>query len=454
MKSINPATEEIVGEIKESSQQDVLNAVSKARKAFQTWKNTKYEERAEAVSNFGKILKKRQNEIAELATKEMGKPILQSKGDVDRAISMNKWFIDNTEKFIMPEKLLDKDDVEGVVYFPPIGVIGILSPWNFPITNPCWKIIPALLTGNTVVSKFSEYVCLMGVKFEEMFLEAGLPEGVFNAISGNSDIGKELVDSPVNMICLTGSTATGKYVAEKAGKDLKKVNLELGGSDAFIVFEDADIESTAKAAVAKRFGNCGQICVAAKRFFIQDSIYDEFKEKFLEKMKEYKIGNPLEESTTLGPLVSEKQRELLEKQVKKAISQGAKLTAGGRRTSVNGKGYFFEPTLLENAYNTTAMSEELFGPVAAFDSFKTAEEAIKKANDSVYGLGGSIWTKNIKKAKELAAKFETGMVGINQHAPAYPELPWVGIKNSGLGCELSKYGILEMVHKKPVVYPK
>jgi len=454
MKSLNPATEEIVGEVQESTQQDVLNAVSKARKAFETWKNTKYSERASILSNFENILKERKNEIAQLIAKEMGKPITQSREEVDGAVGELNWFINNTEKYISDEKLLDQEQVEGFISFEPVGVFGVISPWNYPIDTLIWKTIPVLLTGSTIVSKVSEYVCLMGVEFEKMLSDAGLPEGVFNSVNGNYKIGEFLNDAPVQQVCFTGSVRAGKIVGGKSTGSLKRVILELGGSDAFVVLEDADLDAAVESAVFNRFANCGQICTAAKRFFIQDSIYETFKQKFLEKTQDYKIGNPLDEDTTLGPIVSDTQRDFLEKQVNESISQGAKILTGGKRTSLNGKGYFFEPTVLENCCETVAMREELFGPVAPLESFTTVEESLQKANNSEFGLGGSIWSKDIEKAKQLAKKLDTGMVWINDHGMPYPELPWVGKKNSGIGHELSKYGILDVVHTKPIIFPK
>jgi len=454
MKSINPATEEIVGEVQESTQQDVLNAVSKAKETFKTWKNTKYEERAAIISKFQNILKERKEELAELITKEMGKPITQSKEEIDGAVYETQWFIDNTEKYISDEKLLDKEKVEGFVSFEPVGVFGVISPWNYPIDSLIWKFIPVLLTGNTVVSKVSEYICVMGVEFEKMFLEAGLPEGVFNSVHGNYHVGEFLNDAPVQQICFTGSVGAGKIIGGKSVGALKRVILELGGSDPFIVLEDADLDAAVESAVFNRFANCGQICTAAKRFFIQDSIYETFKQKFLEKTQDYKIGNPLDENTTLGPLASEKQRDFLEKQVNESISQGAKLLIGGKRASLNGKGYFFEPTVMENCCKTVAMKQELFGPVAPLEKFATVEEALQKANNSEFGLGGSVWSKDIDEAKQIARKLDTGMVWINDHGMPYPEMPWVGKKNSGIGHELSKYGILDVVHTKSIIFPK
>jgi succinate-semialdehyde dehydrogenase/glutarate-semialdehyde dehydrogenase/succinyl-CoA reductase len=451
IQSINPATEEVIGEFEVSDKKTVSKAVKKARVAFNEWKKTDVSEREQIIKNFAEVLRKNKSEVAELISKEMGKPIIESESEVEGSFGNIDWFVSNTKKVIQDEIIeLNVENVTAKIRFEPVGVVGIITPWNFPIDTPLWKIVPALLTGNTIVFKPSEYSTLCGMKIEELLKEAGIPEGVFNLVVGNGTTGKYLVASKVNMISFTGSSKVGKEVMSRAGKKLKKTVLELGGSDPFIVFEDAIFEQAVNAAVFGRFLNCGQVCTAAKRIFVDKKIYDSFLEGFVEKVKKLKIGDPLDRNTEIGPIVSKKQLETLEKQVKDAIDKGAKVLCGGKR--IEGKGYFYEPTVLTNIKkNMLVLNEEVFGPVASILPFKSIKEAIKLANDTNYGLGASVWTQNKKIAEEMIKSVESGMVWINDFGTPYPQCPQGGIKDSGMGRELSKYGILEFCNLKTVV---
>jgi len=351
----------------------------------------------------------------------------------------------NTKKYI-------KDESCGParITFEPRGVEGLITPWNYPYSTSLQKIIPALLTGNTVVFKPSELSTFCGLKIDKLFKKINLPKNVFNTITGGPQTGKYLVQSGVNMISFTGSTAAGKDIAQNAGQDLKKVVLELGGSDPFIVFEDADLDEAVAGAVAGRFENCGQICIAAKRIFVHQKIYSQFLEKFTEKAQALRVGNPLDSQTQMGPLVSKGQLRVLEIQVKDAISKGAQLLCGGKKLS--GKGYFYAPTVLTGLTDDMLVArEETFGPVACIFSFENTEEALNLANNTNYGLGASVWTKDKKKIKFITENIASGMISVNSWGTHDLECPFGGVKESGLGRELSEYGVREFCNIKTII---
>ncbi len=451
LQSINPTTEESIGEFELSSEKIVFMAVRRAKTSFKRWKNTNISERENILKNFLEIFIRRRNEIAELITKEMGKPIIEAEGEVDEVLETVNWFLRETKNIIKDENIeLERKNVFAKVKFEPIGVVGLITPWNFPISAPMWKIIPALLTGNTVVFKPSELSTFCGLKIGEMLKEAGLPEGVFNVITGDGKTGQYLVFSEVNMISFTGSATAGKDVASRAGKELKKTVLELGGSDPFIVLGDAIFEQALNAAVFGRFFNCGQVCTSAKRIIVDRKIYKSFIRKFVERVKDLKVGEPSEKETEIGPMVSKKQLNILETQVEDALKKGAKLFCGGKR--LKGKGYFYKPTVLTNISDDMLVAkEEVFGPVASVFSFESIEEAIEIANDTKYGLGASVWTKDGEKVKRVVNNIESGMIWVNDFGTPHPQCPQGGIKESGIGRELSKYGVLEFCNIKTIV---
>jgi succinate-semialdehyde dehydrogenase/glutarate-semialdehyde dehydrogenase/succinyl-CoA reductase len=451
LQSINPVTEESIGEFEVSDKKSISKVIKKAGKAFNEWKRTDISEREKIIKNFSVILSKKKNQVAELVSKEMGKPIIEAEGEIEGSFTNINWFIENIRKILQNEDVkLDVENTTAKIRFEPLGIVGLITPWNFPIDTPLWKIIPALLIGNTIVFKPSELSTFCGLKIGELLKEAGIPEDVFNVITGDGTTGRYLVASKVNMISFTGSSKAGKDVLSRAGKGLKKTVLELGGSDPFIVFEDAIFEQAVNAAVYGRFLNCGQVCTAAKRIFVDKKIYDSFLDSFVEKVRKLKVGNPLDRSTEIGPIVSKKQLETLERQVRDAIDRGAKVLCGGKR--LNKKGYFYEPTVLANIKkNMLVLNEEVFGPVASILSFKSIKEAIRSANNTKHGLGASIWTQNNKTAEEMIKSVESGMVWINDFGTPYPQCPQGGIKESGIGRELSKYGILEFCNMKTVV---
>lgn len=452
MKSINPTTEETINKFEIYSKDMVDGAVSKAKQSLGGWKNLDISERKKIIKKFGELLDKNKKEVADLISNEMGKPNVEAVGEVECSIGETVvWFLENTKKIIQDENInLCVDGVDARVSFEPIGVIGVITPWNFPIDSSLWKIIPAILVGNTVVYKPSELSTLCGLKIAELLSEAGLPDGVLNVVTGDETTGKFLVSSDINMVSFTGSSKTGRDIAVNAGKDLKKAVLELGGSDPFIVLDDAILDQAVNGALFGRFLNCGQVCTSAKRILVDSKVYNAFIEKFVEKVKKLKIGESTNKDTEIGPIVSEEQLISLESQVKDAISKGAKLLCGGER--LNRKGYFYQPTVLTGIKkDMQVFNEEVFGPVASIMSFDSQEEAVEVANDTKYGLGASIWTQNKERANKMADNIQSGMVWINDFGTPYYDCPQGGIKESGIGRELSKYGVLEFCNMKTIV---
>ena len=450
MKSINPSTEEVVGEFDMADRKQVIKAVNKSRKAFEQWSGKSLDERISILRNAGNGIKNNKEDLSRLIAQEMGKIIKEAGEEVDEVVGEIEWFTTDGVK-CLTTKQVELFDSKASLNFEPIGVVGVITPWNFPLSTPLWKIIPALLTGNTVVWKPAEQVPFVSNKIHEIFLSSGVPEEVFALLIGDETTGKYLIDSKIDMLCFTGSSEVGKKVASKSGKKLRKFVLELGGSDPFIVLKDVDIEKAVEGAVIGRLYACGQCCTAAKRFLVHESIVKEFTEKLVEKFRKMKIGDPMDSSTELGPLVSKEQLDNLEKQVKDAVDKGANLLCGGKRPE-NIKGYFYEPTLFNNVNKKMKiLTEEVFGPIAPIMTFKTTKQAIKLANDTKYGLGASIWTNNMEEGKKIASQIKSGMVWINNVNFPYPQCPWGGVKESGIGKELSEYGVLEFVNIKPVI---
>jgi acyl-CoA reductase-like NAD-dependent aldehyde dehydrogenase len=362
---------------------------------------------------------------------------------------MVSYFANKAPELLLPRKPLLNQELwatkQSEIVFEPLGVVGIIKPWNYPLELPFWAIAPALVTGNTVVFKPSEHSSFVGLEIGKFFEEAGLPAGVLNIITGDGSAGKILVQHDfVNMISFTGSVSTGREIAVECAKRLRKCSLELGGNDAAIIEADVDLELASNGLVWGAFCNSGQVCVKAKRIFINEEILDELTEKIVEKT------NSLRSGIDYGPIVSEKQLKMIESKIKDAVSKGAKILTGGRR--VDGiNGYFFLPTVMTNLDMTmNLMNEECFGPVLPIISVKDTTDAIERANHSIYGLGGSVWTSNLEKGVKIAKSIQAGMVWVNDVNVAFPETPWGGIKNSGLGVELSEFGIYEFVQPKHI----
>ena len=449
IQTINPAMGKTEKVFKEHSSNQVMIMIDAANDAFLKWKKTDFSLRAELMKNAAQILREKKEHYGNILSLEIGKPITQAIAEVEKCALVCEYYSDNAEK-ILKEEIIQTDASQSYVRFDPFGIVLAIMPWNFPF----WQIFrfaaPALMAGNVALLKHASNVPMSALAIEEIFMEAGFPQNIFKTLLISSSLVKEIIDNPlVKAVTLTGSESAGKQVAQLCGSKLKKIVLELGGSDPFIVLDDADIDKTVKTAVTARLINNGQSCIAAKRFIVVEKIYNEFEKKFIDAMSKIKIGDPMDKKTELGPIAREDLLNELDGQVKKSVEKGAKVLCGGKR--INRKGFYYEPTILSNlSKEMPAYDEEIFGPVASLIKAKDEDDAIRIANDSVFGLGASLWTSNITKAKLLAGKIESGSVFINGMVKSDPRLPFGGIKNSGYGRELSHYGIKEFVNIKTV----
>ena len=466
--SINPANGKIVGWVKISTKNEVAKAFKKAQKAFLVWRKTPVKKRVEYIDKFSKEIKKQKAELARLITLEMGKPYQEALNEVVGSRA-NLWHYINKGPEILREEVLFKypnpattlpqeghSNREGKIIFEPWGVCGVITPWNYPISIPINKIISNILVGNTVLFKPSEYTSLCGKKIMEIFKKICLPEGVVNIVFGPASVGKMVVDSPINFICFTGSSKVGQEIYQKCGKKFIRCVLELGGSSPALVFADADLEKAVKEIYSARFSNCGQVCCAVKRLFVETKIFKKFLKRMVEKVSQAKIGNPFSD-VDFGPLVSKKQLDLLVSQVKDALQKGARVEIGGKKPK--GKefqgGNFFLPTILTNLnFKMRVMQEEVFGPVLPIMPFKNIKEIIEMANKTEYGLSAEIYTSDLKKAEKLAKDLENGTVAINSDSFGHQEAPFGGYKKSGIGREGGKYGLRETVQIKYVYKEK
>ena len=447
-KTINPATEGIINEYENMTYEHLDNILTNAKKAFVLWKED-FKRRADYLYAFANEFRKNKDNLAKIATQEMGKPIRESKTEVEKCAWAMEYFADNGQIF-MTDEIINTDARKSFITFEPLGVIASIMPWNFPYWQALRFAAPSLIAGNTIVLKPASATMQCGLEIENIFKKVGLPNGVFQTVIGNSTVAEYLIDSKkVDAVTFTGSVPVGSNVAKRSTSHLKKCVLELGGSDPFIVCADADIDKASLGAVKGRFINCGQSCIASKRFFVVKKVANEFMEKFVEKTEKLRIGDPLEETTDIGPLVSLPSLEFIDKVVQDSIKEGAELLIGGER--LDKKGYFYKPTILKDVRpGMRVVDEETFGPVAPITIVEDEREAIRFANDSEFGLGASIWTQDLDKAERLSRLVQSGIVTVNNVVMSDPRVPFGGIKNSGFGRELSKYGILEFVNIKSV----
>ena len=452
VKVVNPATGKVFETFPITTKEQVEAKVEKAREAFKAWSRLDAAERAVYLQRFAEVLRKRKTDYGKTMSMEMGKIIRESYAEVEKCAWAADYFAQNSKRFLEPE-VVETDSLRSYIAFHPRGVLGSIMPWNFPMWQIIRFAIPALAAGNTAVIKPASASPRTGLHVEEAFAEAGLPEGVLQVVVGDYTTGTALIRSRVDFVSLTGSVATGVKIAREAAKDLKKTVLELGGSDPFIVCEDADLDQAAKGAIVGRFINNGQSCIAAKRFIVVDDVADDFLGKVEDNIRKLKVGDPLDPATDIGPLYAESQRDEIESQVKDALAKGATLHVGGKR--VKGPGWFYEPTLL-SAVTTKmkVMNQETFGPVLPVFRVPDLESAIRQANDTEFGLGASVWTRNLSLADDVVSRINAGLVFINNAVKSDPRMPFGGVKHSGIGRELSHYGLLEMVNIKTVqIYP-
>ena len=453
--SYNPANSgEQVGVVAMSTQADVSNAVQKAKKAFPAWKALSIEERG---AYFKKLLPLYQNKIAAIAqmqTQEMGKPIKDSIGEVASLIGSIEFYLDIAPQVLSPDTVDETDTQKNVVHFEPYGVAGVILPWNYPALLFVQGTIQALLAGNTVVVKHSEENPLTSKLLQDVYDEAGFPEGVIQTIYGDGSVGQMLVDEEIDLIHFTGSSKTGRHLYKVAADKFIPAVLEMGGSSPGIIFDDANLDEMCACAVHERFDNCGQICCALKRLFVHESCYDDVVQKVVEATKAIKVGSPMDENTKMGPLVAPRQLDLLEAQVKDALDKGAKIELGGTRPE-GLEGSYYNPTVLSNITKEMRVyTEETFGPVLPIMSFKTEEEAIELANDTEYGLSAFIYTQDSDKAARVASALESGNVAINDTSYFSNNSPFGGYKNSGIGSGGGKYGFQFVTQMKTVSVPK
>lgn len=448
-QSVNPYDGTVLQSFEEICTVDLEAAVERAESCFASWRQTSFSDRAEVVARAAALLRTRVEEFARPVTLEMGKLIEQARGEVVLSADILDYYAQNAERFLAPKHLAPgsgQADVEN----SPLGVLLGVQPWNFPYYQLARFAAPNLMAGNVVMVKHAGCVPQCAIAFERLWLDAGAPEGLYTNLIVSYDQVNQLIDDPrIKGVALTGSADAGKLIAARAGQNLKKSTLELGGSDAFIVLEDADLDKTVEWAVWGKMNNTGQCCVAAKRFIVVESLADEFLFKFQKALAALKPGDPMEEATTLGPLSTEAALVKLLDQVKRAVAGGATLVMGGDR--IDRAGSFMQPTILSDiAPENPAFREEFFGPVALFFRVKNEDEAVALANDSDFGLGGSIFTKDEGRGQRLASRIDTGMVFVNHPTWTAVDLPFGGIKNSGYGHELSAAGIQEFVNKKLV----
>ncbi len=454
IKSFNPSNQADLGEVDESTELEIKQKVELARKALKGWKDLGISGRIEALRKVVKNFQKRDKEFAELASKEMGMPVSQSIHDVHGAIEYFEWYLDNAEKYLSPEVVYEDESMIHTVHYEPVGVVAAITPWNFPASNFVWMCGQNLIVGNTVVFKDSEEVPLCGKLIEEVFTASGLPEGVFSEVYGKSNVGDFLVHQDIDMICFTGSTATGQILYKIGAEKFIRVFLELGGSAPGVIFEDADIDKTLDTIYANRFDNCGQICDGLKRLIVHESKYDEVVEKLKKKLEGIAIGDASDKKTDIGPLVSDKQLQALKVQVADAKEKGAKVLFE-RKVPSGLKGYFYPPTLLGNINpDMKVWNEEVFGPVLPIITFKDESQAIRMANHTKYGLGGYVFTENKEKFERVASQIQTGMIMMNNAGYVQPSTPFGGCKASGIGREHGKFGFHELSNVKVIAREK
>jgi len=450
MQSINPATEEVVETFEEFSEQQVDQALQQAFEAQRRWRATSFGERASCMQGVARILRSGKQNWAALLTQEMGKPIVEAEAEIEKCAWNCDFFAQAAPKFLADEHVGTGVEASFVA-FEPLGVVLAIMPWNFPF----WQVIrfaaPALMAGNGVVLKHASNVPRCALALQQIFEQAGLPIGLLRTVLVPGSQTERLIADPrIVAVTLTGSSEVGQRVASAAGKVLKKQVLELGGSDPFIVLADADLPAAARVAVRARNQNNGQSCIAAKRFIVEEPVADEFTSLFANAVRALSVGNPMERSTNVGPLARGDLRDALDRQVSGSLASGAHAVVGGHL--LQGKGYFYEPTVLDAVNDSMpAFREETFGPVAAVVRAQSAQDAIRLANDTEYGLGANLWTRDVARGKELARQIEAGSVFINGMVASDPRLPFGGIKHSGYGRELGVFGIREFTNIQTIV---
>ncbi len=448
-KTVNPATGETIQTWRKMVPQEVMQTAQLAQEAFQQWRGLSVAERVPYFQELAVVLRENLGDWADLITAEMGKPITEARAEIEKCAWMTEVYADNAEMWLADEKVA-ADGREHIVTFQPLGVIFSIMPWNYPFWQALRFAVPGLMAGNTSLLKHASNVTGCAFAIEDAFRKAGFPADVFRTIVPDYETVSALIASDiVQGVSLTGSTEVGRHIGAEAGRHLKKVVLELGGSDPFIVLEDADIEFTARGAVTGRMVTAGQSCIASKRFIVVEGIADAFTSRFTELMGALKVGDPRDETTQVGSLVNEAAVAELEEQLAQSVSLGARVLCGGERLA--GQGCFFPPTVVtDTRCGMRLVDEEVFGPIAPIIRVQDEAEAVALANASEFGLGGSVWTRDLARGESVARQVESGTLFVNSITKSDPRMPFGGVKNSGLGRELSHYGLKEFVNVKGV----
>ena len=445
--SINPATGEVNKEFEPHSQEEIDLMIKGSRSAFQQWKNLDVCERVEYLEKVSKILRRDKEDFGRTITMEMGKPFKQAVAEVEKAAVTFDYYVQNAERFMEPESV-ETDAISSGISFEPMGTVLSIKPWNFPFWQVLSSAAHILAGGNVMLLKHSSYVPICAIEMESVFRDAGVPDGVFQTLMIDGRTASDIISrDEINAVSFTGGYPAGQKVAEAAARNMKKCVLELGGSDPFIVLDGADIEKAAKVGVPTRFLNAGQTCISPKRFIVAESVAEEFTSLFVELTQDLKVGDPMDKDTYIGPMVRKEQADILVKQVENTLSAGAReLLEGGR---ADREGAFCLPMVLDRVTtDMTVLREETFGPVAPIITFKEEDEAVRIANDCELGLAASVWSEDREKAEQIAHRLETGMVAVNAFFRPEPNLPFGGVKKSGIGRELSRFGFYEFMNIK------
>ena len=451
LKSINPYNDEVIGEFNQLKVEEIENFLNYALEGFTAWRQTEFKDRSRFLRNLASELKENKEEYATLISQEMGKVIKESKKEVDKSAMALEYFAEHGEKYLK-EEITKVGEGEGQIIYEPMGVVLAIMPWNYPFWQFFRFAATTLMAGNVIILKHSSDVPACSEKIEEIFDKACFPGGVFQKlITSSSNINHVIKDFRVQGVSLTGGIAAGSDVAEHAGRHIKKVVLELGGSDPFIVLEDADLKKAAKSGVKSRMKNFGQSCDAAKRFILHESIADEFLEEFKKELESWNFGDPLDENSDYASMVSKEQKDNLIRQVDQSVQEGAKLYWEGDKAP--DEGAFINPMIITDIKEgTPAYEEELFGPVASVFKVSDGIEAVRIANDTDFGLGASIWTGDLERGMKMAREVQAGIIYLNDEVHSRPELPFGGVKKSGLGREMAGEGCREFTNKKSLWY--
>jgi succinate-semialdehyde dehydrogenase / glutarate-semialdehyde dehydrogenase len=443
----NPATSEVVATIPRGGKNEAVRAVDAADKAFRDWSRRSVYERSELIRKWYELINEHKDDLARTMTLEQGKPLKEAAGEIQYANGFISWYAEEGKRVYGEQIPATQTNKRLFVSKQPVGVVAVITPWNFPAAMITRKVAPALATGCTVVIKPANLTPLTALKMAALAEQAGIPKGVINVVTGDSKaIGEAwLEDMRVRKLTFTGSTEVGRQLMKGSADTIKKVSLELGGHAPSIVMDDCDIDKAVEGVVASKFRNAGQTCVCSNRVYVHEEIAEEFTQRLVKKVKELNVGNGLEEGIDIGPLIDEDAVEKVQKHIDDAVSKGAKVATGGKA----GKGLFFEPTVLTDvSEDMLCMKDETFGPLAPISTFKTQEEAIERANDSIYGLAAYVFTENITRGIQICEQLEYGIVGLNDGVPSTPQAPFGGFKQSGLGREGGHQGIEEYLEVK------